>query len=124
MLTINGYDFEWMNAPRSWSTENGVVTVKTDPNTDFWRKTHYGFIKNDGHFLRTVQAGNFEFSLQFSGTYRDLYDQAGLMIYQNSENWIKAGIEYVNGFQNANRFSKLRVIFGKNNWGRNYYDFW
>ena len=101
MRTIKGRDFSWMNPPKQWSEEEGKFSLVTNAETDFWRKTHYGFIKNSGHFLHTDQAGDFEFMVQFSGNYRDLYDQAGLMILLDNENWIKAGIEYVDGVQNA-----------------------
>lgn len=101
MLTIKGRDFIWLNPPKHWSEKNGTLSLMTDADTDFWRKTHYGFIKNSGHFLYTDQAGDFELLVQFSGSYTDLYDQAGLMITLDDENWIKAGIEYVDGIQNA-----------------------
>ncbi|MDO6436561.1 DUF1349 domain-containing protein [Cyclobacterium sp. 1_MG-2023] len=101
MLTIKERDFSWMNSPKQWTEENGVLSLMTDAETDFWRKTHYGFIKNSGHFLYTDQDGDFELLVQFSGKYTDLYDQAGLMILLDNENWIKAGIEYVDGIQNA-----------------------
>tara|TARA_R110002111_G_scaffold52233_3_gene91221 strand:+ start:4613 stop:5182 length:570 start_codon:yes stop_codon:yes gene_type:complete len=101
MINIEGREFNWMNPPHSWSEDNGTLHLKTDAETDFWRKTHYGFISENGHFLFTEQSGNFEFLLQFSGKYTDLYDQAGLMIFHDWENWIKAGIEYVDDIQKA-----------------------
>jgi len=101
MLTIKGREFNWMNPPHSWSEDKGILHLKTDSETDFWRKTHYGFISETGHFLHTDQSGDFELLLQFSGKYIDLYDQAGLMLFLDRENWIKAGIEYVGGVQNA-----------------------
>ena len=101
MPNIDGKEFKWMSPPKSWSESEGVVKLKTDPETDFWRKTHYGFISDNGHFLYSEQEGDFEISLKFSGKYAELYDQAGLMIFLDHENWIKAGIEYVEGIQNA-----------------------
>ena len=33
----------WLNEPKVWSLEDGVLEVETDEGTDFWRETHYGF---------------------------------------------------------------------------------
>ena len=40
---------EWLNEPPEWSEADGTLTVATGDRTDFWRKTHYGFIRDDGH---------------------------------------------------------------------------
>lgn len=48
-----------------------------------------------------MRSGNFEVKVQIHGDYRELYHQAGLMIRINERNWIKAGIEFVNGHQNV-----------------------
>ena len=40
---------EWLNEPPSWREEGGVLSISTGEKTDFWRTTHYGFIRDDGH---------------------------------------------------------------------------
>jgi uncharacterized protein len=35
-----------------------------------------------------------------AGQYHDLYDQAGLMVRIDAENWMKCGVEFVEGKQN------------------------
>ena len=37
--------------------------------------------------------------LKVSGEYQELYDQAGIMVRLDEANWLKCGIEYVNGVQ-------------------------
>ncbi len=37
--------------------------------------------------------------VKVSGEYRDLYDQAGLMLRLDEANWLKCGIEFVEGVQ-------------------------
>ena len=41
--------------------------------------------------------GDFGAEVAFRGEYRELYDQAGLMLRLDERNWIKAGVEFVGG---------------------------
>jgi regulation of enolase protein 1 (concanavalin A-like superfamily) len=91
----------WLNEPPQWRDEDGVLTVTTEPASDFWRKTHYGFIRDSGHFLATVARGDFVADVKVVGQYETLYDQAGLMVRVDEVNWLKCGIEYVEGVQYA-----------------------
>jgi uncharacterized protein len=86
----------WLNEPRNWKQENDHLTVFADTHTDFWRKTHYGFVRDNGHFYYETIAGNFEVETEFRGRYESLYDQAGLMIRLDETTWLKTGIEFVN----------------------------
>ena len=92
---------EWFNPPGQWRDEDGVVTITTSPKTDFWRITHYGFIRDDGHFYFQEVSGDFSLSAKISGAYHDLYDQAGLMVRIDERNWLKCGVELVEGVQQA-----------------------
>lgn len=84
----------WFNEPPSWTLENGRLKVITGDHTDFWRLTHYGFIRDNGHLYYRQESGDCVAEVRFGGDYRALYDQAGLMLRQDSEHWLKAGIEY------------------------------
>lgn len=90
---------EWLNEPPAWRDEGGELSVATGEKTDFWRKTHYGFVRDDGHLRYRTVTGDFTASVLFSGSYEKLYDQAGLMVRIDEENWVKAGIEFVDGRQ-------------------------
>jgi regulation of enolase protein 1 (concanavalin A-like superfamily) len=87
----------WLNEPPAWRERAGILEVETGPRTDFWRETHYGFIRDGGHFFHEEAQGDFTAAVAFSGDYRALYDQAGLMLRRDERNWIKAGIEFVDG---------------------------
>jgi uncharacterized protein len=41
----------WLNEPPEWHEANDALTVTTGAKTDFWRETHYGFIRDD-RYLR------------------------------------------------------------------------
>lgn len=90
----------WFNEPTHWSDTGGTLTQTVPSGTDYWRVTHYGFIRDNGPFYYQEKSGNFEAKVRIQANYRELYHQAGLMIRINEEHWIKAGIEFVNGRQN------------------------
>ena len=90
---------QWLNEPPTWVTDGDRIEVVVAPGTDFWRKTHYGFIRDNGHVGYAVVAGDFTVEVKITGGYKDLYDQAGLMLRIDPEHWIKTGIEYVHGQQ-------------------------
>lgn len=91
----------WRHEPRSWKAEGEKISMIVDPGTDYWRVTHYGFIRDNGPFRFQQIAGDFEAKVSFSGRYRELYHQAGLMLRLDEKNWIKAGVEYVDNVQNV-----------------------
>ena len=87
----------WLNEPPHWREADGVLSVVTGEKTDFWRRTHYGFIRDDGHLRYETVQGDFTAEIAFAGDYRELYDQAGLMVRIDERNWLKAGIELAAG---------------------------
>jgi len=92
---------EWFNQPPFCSIEGDVITVRTGPQTDFWRETHYGFTRDSGHFFYQNVTGDFVAEVKITGQYEALYDQAGLMVRLDETCWLKTGIEYVDGVQQA-----------------------
>ncbi|WP_433268787.1 DUF1349 domain-containing protein [Actinosynnema sp. CS-041913] len=87
-------DWQWLNEPASWSDEGGL-SITTDPDTDFWRTTHYGFDRDTGHLLGVPLTGDFTLVASFTADYATQYDQAGIALRVDHRNWIKAGVELV-----------------------------
>jgi regulation of enolase protein 1 (concanavalin A-like superfamily) len=92
---------DWFCEPPHWNEQGDTLSVTTAPKTDFWRKTHSGYITDNGHFYYQQVSGDFSAEVKVSGQYNALYDQAGLMLRIDSETWIKCGIEYLEGVQHA-----------------------
>lgn len=86
---------QWFNEPENWEIKDGTLTMDVTPHSDFWRISHYGFTVDDGPVLYTTRGGEFEVKVKVSGDYVTRFDQAGLMIRVDKENYVKAGIEYV-----------------------------
>ena len=91
---------QWFNEPENWSVENDVLTMDVTPQSDYWRISHYGFTVDDAPFLYTLRGGEFEVKVKISGDYKVRFDQAGLMLRIDKENYIKTGIEFVDGKYN------------------------
>src|SRR3954467_5917255 len=41
----------WLNEPADWTMASDRLVAVTDHGTDFWRETHYGFVRDSGHFF-------------------------------------------------------------------------
>ena len=91
---------QWFNEPAQWTIQDHVLSMQVTPQSDYWRISHYGFTVDDAPFLYTLRGGEFEVKVKVSGDYRTRYDQAGLMLRIDHENYIKAGIEFVDGKYN------------------------
>ena len=91
----------WMNEPASSKRLGETMVVHSRPKTDFWRKTFYGYITDNGHFFYLETAGDFTFQARVNGQYAALYDQAGLMVRLDAENWMKCGTEFFDGRRHA-----------------------
>src|ERR1700676_2501941 len=91
----------WMNEPASYKIRSETMVVHSRSKTDFWRKTFYGYITDNGHFFYLESTGDFTFQARINGEYAALYDQACLMVRLDAENWMKCGTEFFDGRRHA-----------------------
>jgi regulation of enolase protein 1 (concanavalin A-like superfamily) len=87
----------WLNPPLAIQENGPTLLVTAKAQSDFWRTTSYGFIHDSGHVLLNEFPQNTSVELTWLLNYSEQFDQAGLMVWANDENWIKAGIEYADG---------------------------
>lgn len=92
---------KWLNEPKQWTEQGDVVKLNADQNTDFWRLTHDGLVRNNGHFYYQEIEEDFICEVTLEGSYHGLYDHAGLMLRLDDTTWLKCGVEFVDGIQQA-----------------------
>ncbi|WP_163134201.1 DUF1349 domain-containing protein [Agarivorans sp. Alg241-V36] len=85
---------QWLNPPKQFVLDENRLVLETEPNTDFWQRSYYGFRNDNAPALLIERADNFSLSIKVSFNYQAQFDQAGVIIYLNDENWFKASIEY------------------------------
>ncbi len=88
----------WTREPVPLSHDGAVLTVEAAAESDWWRTTSYGFIHDDGHALVKEFPNESAVEVSFILDYTEQFDQAGIFITADSENWIKAGVEFCDGF--------------------------
>jgi len=84
----------WVYEPKFHKVTTDRVEIKTEPGTDFWQRTYYGFRNDNAPALLIDSSDNFTFCAKVSFDYRALFDQCGLIIYLDEQNWFKASIEF------------------------------
>lgn len=86
----------WQNPPKASKITPDRISIVTDPRTDFWQRTYYGFQNDNAHALTLPVSGDFSFTVHTSFDSKLQFDQCGIALYQDSDNWCKASIEYEN----------------------------
>ena len=103
--SVNGQSLSkmtWFNEPQGWEIVSPTKMIINVPSqTDYWRVAHYGFTVDDAPFYYATYGGEFEAKVKITGNYVTTFDQMGLMLRIDHENWIKTGVEYVDGKQKA-----------------------
>jgi regulation of enolase protein 1 (concanavalin A-like superfamily) len=113
-MTINLKAAKWINPPHQYEVFENAVKLTTDPHTDFWQRTYYGFRNGNAPALLLESSENFTFTLKVSFEYGERFDQCGVIIYLDSENWFKASNE-----NETDQFSRLGSVvtnFGYSDW--------
>ncbi len=98
---------EWFNEPAKWSVQDGQILVRPDPQTDFWRVTGYGYVRDNGHIYGEALSSDFDLTVRIEGDYATQYDQAGACVRIDESNWIKTGVER---FNDRLRFSTVVTV--------------
>lgn len=89
---------KWIRAPRQYAIKENIVEITTMPGTDLWQRTYYHF-RNDNAPVLQMETDEKFFSFvvktDFTGAHHR-FDQCGIVMYLDSENWLKGSVEYEN----------------------------
>lgn len=97
-MQYNIGDFRWIREPASFSVSDGKIEIVTKPHTDLWQWTYYRF-RNDNAPVFQLETEEKFFSFTVKTSFEEShhrFDQCGIVLYLDSENWLKASIEYEN----------------------------
>lgn len=101
---------QWTRKPASFSISEEKIEIVTKPHTDLWQRTYYHF-RNDNAPVLQLETDEkfFSFTVKTDFDSRHRFDQCGIVMYLDSENWLKASIEYEN-----ERFQHLGSVVTNN----------
>ena len=90
--------FKWTREPESCTITDETVEIVTKPHTDLWQRTYYHF-RNDNAPVFQMETEEKYFSFIVKTDFAEShhrFDQCGIVMYLDSENWLKGSIEYEN----------------------------
>ena len=90
--------FQWTRTPKACDIQDNIVRVTTSPHTDLWQRTYYHF-RNDNAPVFQMETEDPFFSFIVKTSFDEShhrFDQCGIVMYLDSENWLKGSIEYEN----------------------------
>lgn len=95
---MNLENFKWTRQPQSYSIKDNRIEIITAPHTDLWQRTYYHFRNDNAPVLQMEteeQFFSFTVKTNFSESHHR-FDQCGIVMYLDSENWLKGSVEYEN----------------------------
>lgn len=85
----------WTREPKAFTIAEDKITITTAPQTDLWQRTYYHFQNDNAPVLQlTTGEEYFSFEVKTSFASQHRFDQCDVVMYLDSENWLKASIEY------------------------------
>ena len=97
-MTLNIHDFQWTREPAAFTVTGDRGEIVTRPHTDLWQRTYYHF-RNDNAPVLQMETEEKYFSFVVKTSFAEShhrFDQCGIVLYLDSDNWLKGSIEYEN----------------------------
>ena len=96
-MTFDTNRLQWTREPANYTISADKIEITTAPHTDLWQRTYYHF-RNDNAPVLQMETDEKFFSFTVKTAFQSChrFDQCGIVMYLDSENWLKASIEYEN----------------------------
>ena len=97
-MELNFDNFKWTREPASFAINGDTIEVVTAEKTDLWQRTYYHF-QNDNAPVFQMETEEKFFSFIAKTDFTEShhrFDQCGVVMYLDSENWLKGSVEYEN----------------------------
>lgn len=108
-------NLKWTREPRKYDIQKDCVRITTEPRTDLWQRTYYGFQNDNAPVLQMATDEKFfSFTVKTEFDSKRRFDQCGVVMYLDSENWLKASIEYEN--ERYQRLGSVVTNHGYSDW--------
>lgn len=96
-MDFNINELKWTREPKAYKITSDTIEVITNPHTDLWQRTYYHFRNDNAPVLQTeTDEKYFSFVVKTDFESEHRFDQCGIVMYLDSDNWLKASIEYEN----------------------------
>ncbi len=107
-------ELTYYNSPNI-TINNDTIEFITKPHTDLWQRTYYGFQNDNAPFVQIkISEQYFSFKIKVKYDSKRRFDQAGIIMYLDSENWLKASVEYEN--EKIQRLGSVVTNNGYSDW--------
>ena len=89
---------EWTREPGGFEIHGNTISITTAPHTDLWQRTYYHFRNDNAPVLQMkTREPFFSFVVKTDFTQsHQRFDQCGVVMYLDSENWLKGSVEFEN----------------------------
>ena len=91
---------QWTREPDDYTLTDDKIEIITQLGTDLWQRTYYHF-RNDNAPVLQIETEEKFFSFIVKTDFKEShhrFDQCGVVMYLDSENWLKGSIEYENDY--------------------------
>lgn len=111
--------FSWIRKPKRHEIKDETLLLTTEPETDLWMRTFYPMVTVNAPvcYVETdLESFTFTLKTEFSDAGAQ-YDQCGVCVYLDDDNWLKASVE--SGNESENYLGAVVNTDGYSDWSSN-----